>query len=151
MRKNENGFGLIGIVVVIMAVAIIGLAAWLITTKSDNAELKQVNTRVIEQNTAQTDKLKKLEATIETLKNKPSASNEAIDIAKKLVLQSDAPTDELPTMAKVTSPAEMDKQNIFKAKTQLDDRVAFYTKAKRAYLYRPSADKVIEAVNYSLN
>jgi hypothetical protein len=55
----------------------------------------------------------------------------------------DVPTDEVPTLATVSDPSKLSDQAFF-AKAQSGDRVLFYSKSRKAILYRPSAHKVIE-------
>lgn len=52
------------------------------------------------------------------------------------------PTDETPTVAVVSDVAKLKDQSFFES-AQNGDKVLIYTKAKKAYLYRPSTNKLI--------
>lgn len=60
-------------------------------------------------------------------------------VGKLMVL----PTGEEPTLATVTDPDKLRKQEFF-ASAQKGDRVLIYTKAKKAILYNPTENKIIE-------
>ena len=60
-------------------------------------------------------------------------------IGKLIIL----PTDEEPTIATVTDLSKLQGQPFF-AKAQLGDKVLIYAKAKKAILYRPETNQVIE-------
>lgn len=57
--------------------------------------------------------------------------------------------NEKPTIATVTDPSSLKDQAFF-ANAQVDDRVLIYSAAKKAYLYRPSTNKVIEVAPVNL-
>ncbi len=57
--------------------------------------------------------------------------------------------NEQPTIATVTDPSSLKDQAFF-ANAQVDDRVLIYSVAKKAYLYRPSTNKVIEVAPVNL-
>ena len=61
----------------------------------------------------------------------------------------DLPTDEEPTLATVSDTKKLADQPFF-AKAQQDDRVLFFPKSKKAILYRPSTNKIIEVSSLSL-
>lgn len=71
------------------------------------------------------------------------AKKEVETLVAKVGKLIDLPTDESPTIATV-SDAEKLKAQAFFIKSQNGDRVLFYTKAKKAILYRPSTNKIID-------
>lgn len=63
-----------------------------------------------------------------------------IDAVGKLI---ELPKDETPTIATVTDPAALKDQAFF-ANAQKDDKVLIYSSAKKAILYRPSTNKIVD-------
>lgn len=59
------------------------------------------------------------------------------------------PEGEDPTVATVTDPARLAGQPFF-AKAKTGDKVLVYTVAKKAYLYDPAADKLLEVAPLNL-
>lgn len=53
------------------------------------------------------------------------------------------PPGETPTLATVTDPSKLKDQAFF-ANSKVGDQVLIYTQAKKAVLYRPSTNKIIE-------
>jgi len=53
------------------------------------------------------------------------------------------PTGEEPTVATVSDPAKL-KDQVFFANAQVGDKVLIYTKARKAYLYDPEGDILLE-------
>ena len=88
---------------------------------------------------------------LKRLKENPQEA--AIAEAKKLVERVgkliDLPKDEEPTVANITDAKKLSDQAFFQA-AQNGDKVLIYTKAKKAILYRPSSNKVIEVAPVNL-
>jgi cytoskeletal protein RodZ len=61
----------------------------------------------------------------------------------------DLPSGETPTVATVSDVSKLKNQAFF-ANAQNGDKVLIYTQAKRAYLYRPSTQKIIEIAPINL-
>jgi len=86
----------------------------------------------------------KYTATKKLLDNPKKVSNiEKSDLLKKIGKLIDLPGNEDPTIATVQDVKKL-STNPFFAKAENGDRALFYTKAKRAILYRPSINKIIE-------
>jgi hypothetical protein len=79
------------------------------------------------------------------LKENPAAAaqNETTELINKIGRLIDLPTDEQPTIATVSEPEKLKEQAFF-AKAKEGYKVIVYTKAKKAILYDPVADKIIE-------
>lgn len=60
-------------------------------------------------------------------------------ISKLIVL----PEGETPTLATVTDPEKLKDQSFF-AKAKMGDKVLIYTNAKKAILYNPESNKIVE-------
>ncbi len=60
------------------------------------------------------------------------------------------PSNEEPTLATVSDKNQLAGVALF-AKAENGDKVLIYTKAGKAYLYRPSLNKLIEVTSVSLN
>jgi hypothetical protein len=60
-------------------------------------------------------------------------------VGKLIVL----PTDEQPTLATVVDPSKLKNQPFF-AQAQKGDQVLIYTNARKAILYSPTANKIVE-------
>lgn len=89
-----------------------------------------------------------LRSEVVKLRSLPQAAQEAtkeenariIDQVKKLI---NVPTDETPTVATV-SDSEKLKNNAFFANAQNGDKVLIYTTTKKAIIFRPGENKIIE-------
>lgn len=82
---------------------------------------------------------------LKLLKNNPDeiskqATKEILDKVGKLII---LPQDEEPTIATVTDPEKLKDQPFFQ-KAQKDDKVLIYTKNKKAILYRPSSNQIVD-------
>lgn len=72
-----------------------------------------------------------------------TAQNEIADVLGKLGQLMDLPADEQPTVATVSDPEKLQAQPFF-AKAKKGYKVVIYTTAKKAILYDPIANKIIE-------
>lgn len=83
-------------------------------------------------------------AKIERLSDPQQAAKDEATRVKDLVAQlADVPADESPTVATVNDASKLQSQAFFK-NAKNGDKVLIFTKAKKAYLYRPSTNKLIE-------
>ena len=73
----------------------------------------------------------------------PAGQTDVEAVVGKVNKLMDLPTDEAPTLATVSDVNKLQGQEFF-AKAQNGDQVLIYSKAKKAVLYRPSVDKIIE-------
>jgi|SRR3989344_3316782 len=71
------------------------------------------------------------------------ASREAQQVVEKVARLIVLPEGETPTIATVTDPERLREQAFF-ANAQKGDRVLIYTTAKKAILYNPTANKIVE-------
>jgi hypothetical protein len=60
------------------------------------------------------------------------------------------PTDEQPTIATVSDPEKLRNEAFFSA-AKSGDKVLIYSKAKKAILYDPIADKIVEVAPLNIN
>lgn len=90
----------------------------------------------------------------QALLQNPSASVDAQskEVAAAVEKLMELPTNETPTVATVSDITKLSDQPFF-AKAQNGDKVLIYSNAKKAILYRPSINKIIEVapVNLGLN
>jgi hypothetical protein len=72
-----------------------------------------------------------------------AASKEALQIIEKVSRLIVLPEGETPTIATVSDPEKLQDQPFF-SKAQQGDRVLIYTNAKKAILYNPATNKIVE-------
>lgn len=75
------------------------------------------------------------------------AQDEESEITKKIEKFMELPSED-PTMATVTDKEKL-KDQLFFANAQNGDKVLIYAKAQKAFLYRPSENKLIEMMTLS--
>jgi Flp pilus assembly protein CpaB len=80
---------------------------------------------------------------------KVAAAKQVSDLVAKVGKLVRLPTGETPTIATVTDLNKLKGQTFF-ANAQNNDQVLIYTQAKRAVLYRPSENKVLEIAPLSI-
>lgn len=128
INKNTEKTRTLYIIIILIIVAFAGAGVYgykmLNDSKKETARLKQENTKLA--NPQESAKLQ-----IERIKN---------DVAKLI----DVPQDENPEISNVDDISKLPKV-AFYTKAQNGDKVLFYAKAKKAILYRPSSNKIIEA------
>ena len=73
------------------------------------------------------------------------AETELVMLLKKVNKLIILPENEVPTIATVTDKSKVNNQ-IFFAKSENGDKALIYTQAKKAFLYRPATDKIIEVM-----
>lgn len=88
---------------------------------------------------------------VSALKQDPDAlarkeAEEMVAIVGKLIL---LPKDELPTVATVSDPTKLAGQAFF-AKAKVGDKVLLYPTARKAYLYDPTANRILEVAPINL-
>lgn len=86
-----------------------------------------------------------------TLKTDPNAKaqEEAVSIVAQVGKLIILPEGETPTVATVSDPEKLKDQSFF-AKAKVGDKVLLYQNAKRAYLYDPVANRVLEVAPINL-
>jgi hypothetical protein len=87
---------------------------------------------------------KSKEATV--VKNPKSDLEKTISQVGRLMV---LPTDETPTMATVSDPEKLKDQPFF-ANAKTGDKVLIYSNARKAILYSPTQDKIIEVAPVNL-
>lgn len=86
-----------------------------------------------------------------TLTQDPNAANqkkiEAVVVkVEKLI---DLPQDEIPTLATVSDPSTLEGQPFFQ-NAEKGDQVLLYTNARKAYLYSPSKNIIVEVASLNI-
>lgn len=71
------------------------------------------------------------------------AQKEAKELVTKVSRLVVLPEEEIPTIATVSDPEAL-KEQVFFANAQKGDKVLIYAQAKKAFLYSPTLDKIIE-------
>ena len=86
------------------------------------------------------------------LKNTPSvtASNETTKLTTQVGKLLALPSGETPTVATVTDPSKLKDQAFF-AQTAKGDKLLIYTSAKKAIIYRPSNNQIINVGPIAIN
>ncbi|MFZ3301264.1 MAG: hypothetical protein WA152_00950 [Microgenomates group bacterium] len=79
--------------------------------------------------------------------NQPIKEDSVIQKVEKLM---DLPKDEIPAVTSLDNVEKLKNQQFFK-KAVVGDKVIIYPNAKRAILYRPSENKIIEVGAVSIN
>lgn len=83
-------------------------------------------------------------------KNPQKASQEEIqELIKKVGYLIVLPKDEMPTIATVSDPEKLKDQPFFE-NARIGDRVLIYSKAKKAILYNPGRNKIVEVAPVSI-
>jgi hypothetical protein len=72
--------------------------------------------------------------------------NRTVEAVGKMLL---LPSDETPSLATVSDPAKLREQQFF-AHAESGDKVLIYSLAKRAILYRPQLNKIVEVAPINL-
>ena len=91
----------------------------------------------------QDDKLSSVDPTLVTSNDTATL----VEVVGKLIL---LPEGEVPTIASVSDPATLKAQSFF-ANSAAGDKVLIYTQSKRAVLYRPSTNQIIEVGTINLD
>ena len=94
----------------------------------------------------------KLNADLSQLKQHPElqADQEAANIVAKVSVLIDLPADETPSIATVSDPESLKDQPFF-AKAQVGDKVLIYANAKKAILYNPTLNKVMDVTQLTMD
>jgi hypothetical protein len=77
------------------------------------------------------------------------AQKESTAVVEKVGKLIELPKDEVPTIATVTDPARLKDQPFF-ANAKIDDKVLIYTNARKAILYSPATNKIVEVAPLSI-
>lgn len=90
-------------------------------------------------------KLRQVQSQLEKQKADPQAEakKQSQDLLSKVGQLIALPNDEEPTIATVSDLSKLENKPFFK-NAQLGDKVIIYTKSRKAILYRPTENKIIE-------
>jgi hypothetical protein len=84
-------------------------------------------------------------------KNSPEIAEKDLQTIKaKVAKHIQLPSNEEPVLATVSDTNKLQGQSFFSS-SQNGDKVLIFTEARKAYLYRPSADKLIEVATININ
>ncbi len=72
-----------------------------------------------------------------------AAQKELVTVTKQVSRHMVLPTDETPSVATVSDPEKLKDQKFF-VNSQVGDKVIVYSLSRKAILYRPSLDRIIE-------
>ena len=88
----------------------------------------------------------------QSIKNNPTevSKQETKKLVEDISKLTDLPTGEDPTIATVTDNTKLNDQTFFKD-VQNGDKLLAYTIAKKAILYRPSTNKIINIAPFSIS
>lgn len=71
------------------------------------------------------------------------------DLLTNVEMLAEVPEDEIPTVATITDVKKLEGQRFFE-RAENGDKLLIYQKSKRAILYRPSSNKIVEAMRVGL-
>lgn len=79
-----------------------------------------------------------------------AAEQETKDLVNQISKHFDLPADEIPTVAVISDTSKLQNQAFF-AKAKNGDKILVYANAKKAILYDPAADKILDVapINFS--
>jgi cell division protein FtsB len=123
-RMTAGQLKVLTLAIIVVLVAGAGFFAW---------QYKQAN-----------DEAKKAQNEVARLSNPQEAAKEEVKQLTDKVANLVAVPNETPTLATVNDPSKLKDQTFF-ARAEKGDKVLIFTQAKRAILYRPSTNKVIES------
>jgi hypothetical protein len=83
---------------------------------------------------------------IKTPQQQRTAQNQILDLAQRVGKLVSLPPNEVPAVASITDVNKLAGQ-VFFAKAKDGDKVLIYSQAKKAFLYRPSTNQVINVAN----
>lgn len=95
---------------------------------------------------------RELKMQLEELQKSPQAAGQEdiLKVVEAVTRHIEVPGDETPTLATVTDKERL-SDNQFFTKAENGDKVLIYVNAKKAYLYRPSADRLVEVATVNLS